>query len=750
MKNYIFSALVIMFCGISCFNNAYANDADVLSRKIDSLNHISSASNDTSRMALLYELSVCDDLDVDSMLYYSKELSKEARRMHNARYLMLALRRVSYCSLFLNDFDRCDEADFEGLAVADSVGDVFSQAIFYESIGSTCFMRSNATMADDYYNKAYDIFCRIDNVNKQCDVLRNMAALALNYDMHEKASEYSYQAFNLYSQLNDSLGIAECYYLLASSYCVQYEVNRSPENRGLLCLGIDNYTRARNMCQKLSDDFNLAQNDIYITQAYTDLYQLESSDTRRSQILDSCKLFLDEAYAICTDKGYYSLLDMYKNARLGWLIISKRFGEAESYLDSLLVVYQSDLDGHGTEIEDVYSYYAELYEHKGDYKKCVDYKNLFFSWYRKNRQNDYAAKSAENMAEVKFNQQMRARENESLARELQYQSDALLHKIIIAFVIVILLLVVYGFRQSRKAIILLDEKNCELEQQKEEILVQNEDLEYQRDLLASANHQITDSINYASRIQNAALPSSASLNELFGEHFVFFRPKDIVSGDFYWASRSGNLRLLAAADCTGHGVPGAFVSMLGISILNDLAARIDHCNVSAGRLLDDMRNELKTALHQSGQTDENHDGMDLALLIFDSENQQIHFAGAFRPLFIYHEGSLSKIEADRMPVSAHLFDQKPFTDHVIPMHKGDMLYIFSDGIVDQFGYDDTKQKESKFSARRLVSLLDSVNQLPCDEQLQLIQRSVDQWRRVGSYLEAEQTDDNLMVGVRVV
>lgn len=245
------------------------------------------------------------------------------------------------------------------------------------------------------------------------------------------------------------------------------------------------------------------------------------------------------------------------------------------------------------------------------------------------------------------------------------------------------------------------------------------------------------------------MPSDKYLDKLFGEHFVIFRPKDIVSGDFYWASERDGQIILAVADCTGHGVPGAFVSMLGISILNDLVSNVSSSNVSAGHLLDELRTKLTTALHQRGDENSSRDGMDIGLVIIDSEFRSLHFAGAYRPLFVHHEGSLIKIDADRMPIGVYADSERPFTDHHITLHSGDMLYLFTDGIVDQFGFDPIKGKEAKYTVHRLSQLLNQIYSLPCAEQSVIIQQSIDSWRRVLTAEQSEQTDDNLFVGIRV-
>lgn len=766
LLRYIFIATFISFtCITVSASDSPSFDSDVDSL-INQLNSNDSNRGDTARLFLIHKIAQTAQ-DVNLSLQYSQMLLDEAQNCGNARYIMYSYDRLEDCFFYQCEYEKCGDLCFAGLAIADSLGDKYYMARFYSSLGASYGMRSDATTADSYYNKSYELYAQIRDTAHVAGVLNNMAINCLNNDMFDRAEEYANKTLQLCGSSDNEYcltNIAEAYFLLGGSWASRFELysDAKQHNTGLLTNGLKYFIKARDIYNSLGDLFDVAKCDIYIIQNYTELCDFQSP-ARRAQILDSCQLFLNSSYKICIDNGYESLLDMYKNSRLGWLIKMHKYKQAEDYLDSLFVIYNADLDNHAIEVEDLYAYYASLYDAMGNYHKASEYKTLYHQAYRRNRQNDFAAKSATNMAETLFNQQMKAREREALERELQYKANSQKLVIIISFVIVVLILVIYNFLQSRKANHLLDEKNSELEQQKEEILVVNEDLSRQRDLLAEANIHIRDSISYAGLIQGAALPSSSYLEELFGEHFTIFRPKDIVSGDFYWASQRGNKKLLVVADCTGHGVPGAFVSMLGISLLNELASRISVANsvansldgqsqigeLSAGQLLDELRTMLRAALHQQGNDVENHDGMDLALVILDYDTQLIHYAGAFRPLYIYHEGSCSKINPDRMSIGGNQFVDRPFTNHTIPMHNGDMLYLFSDGIVDQFGFDQSKGREVKFSARRLVALLDDINSLPCNLQCARIEAALDSWRNVMSDIESEQTDDNIIVGIRI-
>lgn len=291
--------------------------------------------------------------------------------------------------------------------------------------------------------------------------------------------------------------------------------------------------------------------------------------------------------------------------------------------------------------------------------------------------------------------------------------------------------------------VMLDEKNNQLSAAKEELQSQNE-------LLNAANKSITDSIVYAHHIQEAAMPTRENMCQIFGDCLIFFRPRDIVSGDFYWAVNIGRYKALAVADCTGHGVPGALMSMLGVSMLNDIIANTDmnSAQLQASDILNAMRDNVIKALRQ-GENDEGgtFDGIDMAFVLIDTERHQLQYAGAFRPLVIIRNDNLTILEPNRMPLGTYAGRLAPFTNRTFDIEPGDIIYAYSDGITDQFcDYDNFE----KFGRRRLYNLLLDNYQSSFDEQYQTLKNSFEQWMRNNPQgTPTEQTDDVLIVGIKV-
>ncbi|NJO92094.1 MAG: SpoIIE family protein phosphatase [Chloroflexia bacterium] len=311
---------------------------------------------------------------------------------------------------------------------------------------------------------------------------------------------------------------------------------------------------------------------------------------------------------------------------------------------------------------------------------------------------------------------------------------------------------------------LINEQKEEIAAQADDLLTKNEEIQLQNSIIESKNRHITDSINYAKKIQKAVFQISEIDKGIEQDFAIFLKPKDIVSGDFYWIKKVGSKSIFVGADCTGHGVPGAFMSLLGISYLNQVLqqsitrkrevvqkehAKVgiyyeyieaeDELNSNPAAILEELRNKIKNALHQSDFETTAKDGIDLSLCILDTNTNELQYAGAHRPLVYFSNEKLITIKADRMPVGVHL-KEKSFTIHKVRLQKGDCFYMFSDGIIDQFGEDSGE----KFKMKRLLDLIKKNTRLSPAGQVQLIENEFDRWK--GNH---EQLDDVLFIVVKV-
>ncbi len=307
--------------------------------------------------------------------------------------------------------------------------------------------------------------------------------------------------------------------------------------------------------------------------------------------------------------------------------------------------------------------------------------------------------------------------------------------------IVIAILLLFAFikirekRHIREKRILeakVTERTREIEQQKEEIRLQ-------RDEIVKKNDNITDSIRYALRIQQALLPNEKSIKLSFPESFVLNIPKDIVSGDFYWMGQKAGKKYLAAVDCTGHGVPGAFMSIVSYNLLNEAISYLS--DPKPAEVLNYLNQGIFASLRQQSEDTPVKDGMDLALCSFDENNSMLEYAGAYNPLMVISNGILTEIKADIRPIGDVVIGKEfNYTNHKIPLKKNDMVYIFSDGFVDQFGGTDKEKFMKKPFKKKLVDISD----LPVSDQKSELESTFISWK--ANY---NQIDDVLILGVRV-
>jgi serine phosphatase RsbU (regulator of sigma subunit) len=332
-------------------------------------------------------------------------------------------------------------------------------------------------------------------------------------------------------------------------------------------------------------------------------------------------------------------------------------------------------------------------------------------------------------------------------------------------VLVLTLLVIRGYNQKQKAFALLEIQNNQIKKQKEEIETNRDEITRQRDKIEEQRNEITDSIKYSRRIQTAVMPPENFIRSLFPEHFVYFRPKDIVSGDFYWVQKSGNKILWASVDCTGHGVPGAIMSIIGYNGINR-AVREYHLT-HPGEILDKLNQIVAETFRQDQLRQEDsgteevriRDGMDIALCSFDNNEMKIEFAAANNSLILVRSkdsilsvngievspdmsndtDALYEIRADRQPIGSYA-NTSDFTNNVLEVTTGDSLYTFSDGFADQFGGSNGK----KFMGKQLKTLLLSIQPLSVEEKYNRIDQVFTSWK--GTY---EQVDDVLIFGVSI-
>jgi serine phosphatase RsbU (regulator of sigma subunit) len=263
-------------------------------------------------------------------------------------------------------------------------------------------------------------------------------------------------------------------------------------------------------------------------------------------------------------------------------------------------------------------------------------------------------------------------------------------------------------------------------------------IEFSNQIISQKNKDILDSINYARRIQTAILAPKEEVFEVFKDAFILYKPKDIVSGDFYYFSRTENRAIIAAVDCTGHGVPGALMSMIG----NDLLNHITHEKKveKPSEILDLLHQGVTNILKQDEKHSDTKDGMDIALLSFDFKKKILEYAGAYRSLCFVRNGKMTEIKADKFPIGNVQQERTKFTNHELDFQQGDMFYFYTDGYADQFGGD----KGKKFMVKRFHELLVQLSDKEIKEQEKTLDDTIETWKA-----NTEQVDDILVIGIRI-
>lgn len=264
-------------------------------------------------------------------------------------------------------------------------------------------------------------------------------------------------------------------------------------------------------------------------------------------------------------------------------------------------------------------------------------------------------------------------------------------------------------------------------------------IDYEKELIASLTAQqkeLRESLEYAKNIQKSIFPSHQKVKNILPKSFVFFQPKDIVSGDFYWIRKIDNNILFAAGDCTGHGVPGAFMSILGIIFLNEITNHVPL--IPPNRILNALRERIMKTLNQTGRDYEQKDGIDMVLASYNEESKLLQFAGANNPLCLIRNSQLEMLKGNKMPIGISGLDEESFNNYCIEIQKHDRIYLFTDGYIDQFGGKNDK----KFKMKRFRQLLLDIHSHDFNKQKNILKQNLLQWKH-----NQEQTDDILIMGI---
>ncbi len=693
---------------------------------------------DTARVNTLNELAYAyNRTDSEKTIRLSSEARDLADRINYQAGLAEAYKNIGIGYYFQGNYTEALRNWEPSLRLFELMEDEEGIANILSNRGSVYFTQGTYSLALEDFLRALPMALKSGNQIRIATLDLNIGSIySEQASMQDSALSYFHRALNI----GESIG----YYDLVGLTLV---------NLGELYMGMENYDSALYYFDKsltvVSNNLDRSVSFNFMGSIYAELGDFQEAMDYHQHALELAE---EENAPLEVAKVW-----------LGMGTTSEKQGksaQAISYFEKAEQV--SKEIGVSDELSGAYEGLSNAYASIGDYRNAFKYLSL-----RNEIDNAILTReNQENTNQLMFSFQLSQKENEINLLEQQSQIEQLKAKrqrgiTIGVGVVGLLILVLAGGLYNRMQFIRrtnekISQQRDEIESQRNEIEKQRDQIQHQHDMVYAQKEMITDSISYAQRIQSALLPPHTVLKGMISDYFILFKPKDIVSGDFYWIKEVQDHLVVVSADCTGHGVPGAFMSMLGITLLNDLIG--DRCYNAPSAILEQLRKKIKEMLVQEGHSDEQKDGMDMALVVLDRKNRELHYAGANNPLYIVRqkkftgdlterthsvqengEFSLFEVKADKQPIGVH-WEETSFRNHSLKLEKDDAIYLFSDGYIDQFGGENRK----KFKSLNFKKLLLSIQSDPMERQRQILEQTFDEWR--GQY---EQIDDVSVIGIRV-
>jgi len=717
--------------------------------------------------------------------YWANHALQQSQRLRVGELTAESYFALGYLHYTSNNFDPALDNFKKAQQIYARLGLAGGESKSLNRIGNVYQLKGAYPEALLHYNNALRLNRSVNNEDEIARSLTNISSINRLFGNYTGALELSLEALDLYEKVNDKEGIAWSALNIARLFrisndpdkALQYLQKSLKEYRGLnrgkgdinginlcltenaaisLLLGKIDEAYVQNLLVYLTNissgnmyGASMAKGNIGII-----LYKLGRYNQAEKCIEASLQIKkeIGDSLDLASLFRYLGLVKIKKNQPL----------ESIAYLNEAEKIAQRQ--NLRQDKKDIFLAKAIAYSQNGQLKDAIKQYIKFSS-----------LRDSLNKQQVASMEEKYALEKQIKERELQQQhEDALQHArlqrqrlISVAIGVGLLLSLALAFvllkrnEEKRKTNLLLEAKNQailnqkeEIETQRDEITIQHGVTTLQRDKIEGQQKVITDSIRYAGRIQTALLPKHEALLKIFSEYFIIYRPKAFVSGDFYWISEQRDIGLFAAADCTGHGVPGAFMSLLGISSLNELVARNQVIDPAA--ILNQMRLAIVEMLHQTGSARESLDGIDMALCAYNKKEHQLHFAGAYCSLLLVRDVQLEtphdaailvcenegkvlwELKGQKMPIGFHPLMEKPFETKIVNTLPGDVIYLMSDGFGDQVG----GPKGGKFLQQNLKRNIISMHKEPIALQKEILETTLQRWMG-----DNKQVDDILLMGL---
>ncbi|MBN2890583.1 MAG: tetratricopeptide repeat protein [Bacteroidales bacterium] len=666
--------------------------------------------------------------------------------------LIYSLKNIGYYNIFEDNYIEAQKAYLEAIDIALVIGDTESLFSSYLNIGVVFDYLGNYQKALEYQQLALENALQRNDKEDIARTYINVATIHRALKNFDLAEEYLNKSLFLKQELEDIEGLSVCYNNLGNVYADNKDYDKA----------LISYQKSLEIDRQLGDSIgvSIGLSNIGLIYEYEGDY---------NKALDYYFKSLDLKEE---NEDISGICESYKNIGNIYVLLGNNSSGFDYLLKSWDLAVELDDMTFQHQVSGMLSQnYAKVNNYQKAYEFHVIFKNLTDSVFNEN--NIFEITKMETSFE--YDRIIERKELEQQQKEILAQEEIKRRKIITnSFILGFVLMLFIAFlsyrsyiikRKAHKKEILqkeeIKQKNEELKQFNEELnttleLVssQKEEIVKQHEIVTNQKEEITKSIKYASRIQSAILPPQKNLQKAFNDYFVLYIPKSIVSGDFYWVETLNNKVFWAVADCTGHGVPGAFMSMLGISLLSEIVKTTP--DIKAAEVLEQLRNQIKISLRQTGKKQEQKDGMDIALSIYDKNTTELNFAGAYNPLYVFRKNeditdefsssievsddkySLIEISADKQPVSVHIKETE-FTDKYIKILSSDTLFAFSDGYADQFGGEN----KVKFLISNFKKLLLDINDFSMSQKRENLEKTIVDWRD-----ENSQIDDILVMGIK--
>jgi tetratricopeptide (TPR) repeat protein len=634
------------------------------------------------------------------------------------------------------DFSKYDEAlkyYFSALKLAQAISNKELTAHILNQIGTTYYYNSKFNETEEYYSKSLQLRIEINNTEAIADSYNNIGNVFYIQANYNEALKNYLVALKIYNKIKNTKGAANAYTNIGNIYNSQnntsealnnynaalktiketkdkYVMGNIYNNIGYTYLSKGDYDKALSNFYSAQQIGEEIQNELLISYSCLNMGNIYLLQNKLQAAMSNFETALrinrkinnsNATASTLLDIGdIYIKLKNYTKAKeyfIESLNISKQIGAKEVIKSSYLML--SKMDSLQNKWDDAYKHH-KLYI---IYKDSIDSEEISKKTLKTTMAYEFEQKQTILKAEQEKKDAIEA------TNRKKQQTILLLVSISLLLLFLFLIVLLRTLKTTKKQKLIIEEKNKD----------------------------IIDSINYAKRIQDALLKNEKDEIEKFPKHFVFFKPKDIVSGDFYWMCEKEKHWYIAVADCTGHGVPGAFMSMLGIAFLNEITANSQ--TLTPAEILNQLREKIVKELGQNNLYSETKDGMDISLIRLTKDKDELQWSGANNPLYLIHESNLTIIKPDKQPIGYH-FNMKPFTNHTIPINTSDTLYLLTDGFIDQFG----GAKGKKFMAKRFEEHILSIVNAPLNEQKTMLEKEFNAWKG-----ELEQVDDVCVFGLKI-